>query len=761
MLYYVKTDRLFRSMEVEVPLQVRADPATATTQRFFFDVTALEHKQANEKRDLVYRFDHVREDGTLVFTVEYSSYGSKTKILDILKALRDKDMDLEEDVIQRAFRVFEKQSEVDFFINKDAKRFLKEQFDLWMYRYLFEGENIWLQHRLEMLQRLKELAYKIIDFIAQFEDELVRVWNKPKFVRGSHYVITLDHIAARDAELLGRVLAHAGMAAQVAEWRELGMVGADFTPEDVWARDLFGEKLDARYQYLPLDTRHLPDLELEIVGRFEHLDEALDGWLIHSENYQALNTLRPRFRRRVNFIYIDPPYNSDATEILYANDYKDSSWLSLMNDRLEIAKEYLLPKQGILCVAIDDNELHNLKLLLEDLFSKYDILTVVVEHNYRGRAKNNFALTHEYALWAVEQGLDLITKLPEISDDIRRNLRRTGVGSYRPDAPTQFYGIEVDKETLEIVNVTQSLELDKSIPQHSNPNTEMIWPIDSDNIERRWYYGRETVEKEAKEGTVWAKRINGEIQIHYYQPGKPKRRKSVWTGSELDASTFGSELLNSMFLVREFPFPKSIHAVERSIESATDDKNALILDFFAGSGTTAHAVMNINRSKGKSRKYILVEMGDHFETVILPRIKKAAFCESWSGGKAKGGEGMSHFVKYYALEQYEDTLRNAAYIDDATTDAAPFVDPYTDVYQQYVFLADLKQLHAIEIDPETRAARVDLAQLYPDIDLAETLANLRGKRIARLTAEAVEFEDGERIDLRDPDWELIKPLIWW
>jgi len=218
MLYYVKTDRLFNTMEVELD-----------HQRFIFDVSGLEHKQSNEKRELVYRFGSVREGGAVV---------RKTKILDILKALRGAGADVAEDVLQRACRVFEKQSEVDYFINKDAEGFLKEQFDLWLYRYVFEGQNVWLQRRLEQLQALKGIAYKIIDFIAQFEDELVRVWNKPKFVRGSHYVITLDHIAERDVELLRRILEAEGMAAQVAEWRELGMVGEAFQPGDVWAEEV-------------------------------------------------------------------------------------------------------------------------------------------------------------------------------------------------------------------------------------------------------------------------------------------------------------------------------------------------------------------------------------------------------------------------------------------------------------------------------------------------------------------------------------------
>ena len=212
----------------------------------------------------------------------------------------------------------------------------------------------------------------------------------------------------------------------------------------------------------------------------------------------------------------------------------------------------------------------------------------------------------------------------------------------------------------------------------------------------------------------------------------------------------------------DFDFPKSVYAVEDCLRVSNLDVGDLCLDYFAGSGTTAHAVMNLNREDGGRRKYILVEMGEHFETVILPRVKKVAFSSEWKDGVAQeDGEGMSHFVKYYALEQYEDTLRNTIYVDDAKSDAAPFVDPYTDVYRQYVFLADLKQLHAVDIDPETRAVHVDLTRLYPDIDLAETLANLHGQRIAHLTAEAVTFEDGERVALRDPDWDLIKPLIWW
>ena len=180
------------------------------------------------------------------------------------------------------------------------------------------------------------------------------------------------------------------------------------------------------------------------------------------------------------------------------------------------------------------------------------------------------------------------------------------------------------------------------------------------------------------------------------------------------------------------------------------------MDFFAGSGTTAHAVMNLNREDGGKRKYILVEMGEHYRTVILPRIKKVAFSSAWKDGKANGGQGLSHFVKYYDLEQYEDVLRRARYAD-----ADLFDNPYEDPYQRYVFLRDVKLLEALEVDPQKNAVHVHPERLYPDIDLAETLSQRRGKWIKHITAQCVEFQDGEKLSLTDPDWQVIKPLIWW
>ncbi len=294
MLYYVKTDRLFRDLSVEVD-----------GRKFFFDCTALTHKKANEKRELVFALDKVEGEGTVRLVVSYSERGKITKTDDILKALKKAGHSVKEATFDKATRVFARQSEVDFFINKDARGFLSEQLDLWMFQYLFKDETQWNEKRIQQLQTIKSIAQKLIAFIAQFEDELVRVWNKPKFVRGTHYIITLDRIAAREGgtALIADFLKHEGMKAQITEWQELGIVAEGFDAKGILEGKGKDRTLATAWRSLPLDTLHFKSLELPMLALFDDLDNQLDGRLIKSENYQALNTLKDKFKGRVKRVF--------------------------------------------------------------------------------------------------------------------------------------------------------------------------------------------------------------------------------------------------------------------------------------------------------------------------------------------------------------------------------------------------------------------------------------------------------------------------
>ena len=187
----------------------------------------------------------------------------------------------------------------------------------------------------------------------------------------------------------------------------------------------------------------------------------------------------------------------------------------------------------------------------------------------------------------------------------------------------------------------------------------------------------------------------------------------------------------------------------RVIEGSTKLGN-LVSDFFLGSGTTTAVAHKLGR------KWLGVEMGEHFYSVVLPRMKKVlAYDKSGISKDVKDYKGGG-FFKYYELEQYENALRKVRYEDSDL-----FENPYQDPYSQYVFMRDLKMLEALEIDYENNKVAVDLSKLYEHIDVPETLSNLCGKWIKRIAPTFVEFQDGETIDIENLDYKLIKPLVWW
>jgi len=348
MLYYVKTERLYKNLEIQ---------DEETNIFYLFDVSKLEHKKNNERKDLVFDFanaefkDNKRQ---ITLTVEYSKNGKKTKIDDILKQIKKATRvfnSLTEKQVERACGIFRKQSEVDYFINKNAKEFLREQFSLWIKGYLMDDETLFEADRLKQLKALQSIAFNIIDLVSQFEDELVKIWNKPKFAHSSNYVITLDKIADKDVALLEKIIKHEGIKNQMEEWQELGITDKNFKKEEI----INSKKLSEKWQFLPLDTKHFKDIEIEILALFDDLDNQLDGWLIHSDNYQALNNLHRKLHMKVDMIYIDPPYNSPASEIIYVNNYKHSTWITFMENRNTIAKSFL-KRDGVYVCAIDKQE---------------------------------------------------------------------------------------------------------------------------------------------------------------------------------------------------------------------------------------------------------------------------------------------------------------------------------------------------------------------------------------------------------------------
>ena len=708
MLYYVKTDRIFRSLPVEFD-----------GFKFYFDASKIESKKANEKRSLIFDLSEIREDRTIVFAVSYSEKGTKTKQDEILKAIKRKGIVITEDPLERAFRVFKKQSEVDFFINKNARAFLQEQFKLWSYQYFWEGAKEWSAERVNELQILKDIAFKIIDFISQFEDELVKIWNKPKFVKNSNYVVTLDRL--NNLALVEKIIKHKNIKEQIKEWQELGIVDEDFNTKNVIESDLTGRYLAEKYKHLPIDTKYFKDLKLEILSQFEDLDKSLDGWLIKSENYQALNTILPKFKENppagragVQTIYIDPPFNT-GDDFDYVDKFQDSSWLSLMRDRINIGLG-LLKRNGTYWLHMDDNANVFAKELIKEKFSQ--ITEVIFDTNATKDVEadlfgyksfgDNFQLKHQTLFYCRNEDY-LFRKLWKPN----RNETNLNIG------------------WLDLI----------AFPKISSPKkiSDFIFKIE------KWVngaFGMQEIKVEEKVFPV------GDIWNDIFS----------FTQSEMRVSESFS-----------FTSSQKPENLLRRIIQSSSEPGSIVLDYFLGIGTTTAVAHKLNR------KWVGIEMGSHFEEIyysenvkklgvkgrmklVLAGDKNINFGElerrphlskdiDWQGGG---------FFKYYELEQYEEALANCKYGDSDL-----FNSPSKTPYQEYVFMKDEKMLKALEIDYENNKVKVDLSKLYPNIDIAETLSNLTGKWIKKISDGEVEFEDGTKIKTKDLDYKLIKPLIWW
>jgi len=710
MLYYVKTERLFKNMEVEDEDII-----------YLFDVAELQHKKSNEKKDLV--FELVKAEHTdkrrIHFSVKYSANGTKTKTEEIHKKIKkEKAFDsITLKQIEKVFGIFKRQSEVDYFINKDAKGFLKEQFSLWIKGYLLDDETLFESARLNQLKALQKVAFNIIDLVGQFEDELVKVWNKLKFAHSSNYVITLDKIADKDFSLLGKIIKHKGITEQEKEWQELGVIDKKFDSKDI----LKSKKLTEDCKYLPLDTKYFKNLELEVLFLFDDLDNQIDGWLIHSENYQALNTIRSKFNNKVQTVYIDPPFNLEGSDQFdYRTNYKDTSWLSLLDSRLQLTKQ-LMNETSTIFVRCDYNGNHIVRHLLNYKFS---------DENYRNEiivAKSS-KITEKLSKYHNDHDtLFFYSKNNKYKFEAVR-IKRDKVGWQ----PMHLPGIRwspIDEETAKLCS-KENVKIDngkyKSIARIILGN-EYIPPQG-----RHWALSQDTIFEREKLGTI---RIgeNG-------QPESKQEPDIRLTDNWTDIPGYSS--------TQNFTTENSEKLLERVVLTGSE-KGDLVLDYFMGSSTTQAVAHKLGR------KWIGSEMGEHFYTVDLPRMKRvlAGYEEGISRtiNDFKGGG----FFKYYSLEQYEETLSKIKYEDKGTL-------PTQDIYHQFLFLKDLKLAdEVIKLDEKSKSIKVDLTKLHPAIDIPETLSHLTGKFIKQIKKDEVVFTDGTSIDLTNIDYKIVKPLIWW
>ncbi|MBM4146860.1 MAG: site-specific DNA-methyltransferase [Nitrospira sp.] len=403
--------------------------------------------------------------------------------------------------------------------------------------------------------------------------------------------------------------------------------------------------------------------------------------LIEGDNYHALSVLNYTHAKKVDVIYIDPPYNTGARDWKYNNNfvdeedpYRHSKWLSFMDNRLRLAKN-LLSVDGIICVTIDDNEMPRLWLLLEEIFRETNHLgTVAIRINPGGRkSKRKVAAQHEYALFFSRNACTSVAKIlldPEEKTHSyqkdengewheERNLRKEGADSLSKPDSERYYPIYIDPETGKI-----SAKIKHKIK---------ILPIDTSGKKRIWRRSKDVIDDMYNDGNLFVKDTKFGKQIYFKFKGglEGETPKSFWSDTKYSASEHGTQTLDSILGEREkFNFPKSPYATADCIRVASSKKDAIVLDFFAGSGTTAHSVLLLNNEDGGIRKFILCTNNENniCTEVCYPRIEKVM--RGYKNTKGEQVEGLGSNLKYFKTDfvDAEPTDKNKKRLTEQATE---------------------------------------------------------------------------------------------
>lgn len=860
--YYIKSSEYLRDYTFRLPDE----------RRVHFKLVAADTEQNNnksisgqERRFILSESDPiVEENGELIIRFEYRPDAGKRKQTELnaeaaerilrndgfsewTKALATPaatEKNPKRTLLDKHLADYTARYTFDYFIHKDLGGFLRRELDFYIKNEVMHLDDVEseaaprVEQYLGKIKAIRRIAHKIIDFLAQLENFQKKLWLKKKFVVATDYCVTLDQVPE---EL------HAEIAAndeQRRDWVRLFAIneieGNLTTPK--YSEPLTVEFLKAN-PFLVVDTRFFSQqFKHKLLATFDDLDNQIDGLLIHSENFQALGLLQTRYKEDVKCIYIDPPYNTSSSAILYKNDYKHSSWATLMRDRLDALRK-TLRNDGAIFVSIDKHERTILEHAMDQVFgSDNHIEELIWAMNTNNSQAPNYSTNHEYVLVyakdrvIVEQHKDMFREPKPGFDAVMEMIARLN-----PDYPP-VATIEAELRTLyerhkiEIREEIESLGLDWEEEKGNDPWKGLF---NYNRAEYRDEEGKYVPEREAKAKKVriwvWQEgdasmpatkqspntRDPNHPNYRFYKPIHPitgrqcPHPKSGWKFAYADDADSPDKLSfvsldrdhriawgidenkvprlkrmlhevetnvgKSVFLDYSdgekqtsalfgrsgvFLAPKHSNFVSRFIQHSTK-KDSIALDCFGGSGSTAHAVINTNQQDRGRRKYILVEVGKHFETTIVPRIQKVVYSTNWRGGKPQNrNTGISQTFKILRLESYEDALNNLEL--KRTEEQGRLLETYPQMREDYLlsYMLDVESRGSASLlnidqfeDPFNYKLKVSSDSVSEtravNVDLVETFNYLLGLRVKHIdTIRGFKVVEG-----RNPENE--KVLIIW
>ncbi|MFC7175161.1 site-specific DNA-methyltransferase [Haloplanus litoreus] len=555
----------------------------------------------------------------------------------------EKEDDATSTVLKSHLNRYVSENSMDYFVHKDLQKFLEDELEFFLQNEVLDVDELIKANDgssppVLRARTVRDIAERIISFLAQIEEFQKRLFEKKKFVVQTDYMVTLDQVPD---DLHDEILEN---DEQLEQWREVYNT-------DQWDTDLkwqgeFDQTFLNNHPYVMIDTALFDnEFKLKLLSAFKDIEEATDGVLLNSENFQALNLLMEKYRNQVDCTYIDPPYNTGGRDFLYKDRYQHSSWLSMMADRVNLSKG-LLGKEGSIFTNIDDNEQGNLNQLMAEIYGEENfVANIIWQKKYAPQNDATwFSDDHDYIpVWAKDKSVWRPEKLPRTE---KQNKSYTNPDD-DPRGPWMSDNYTSNKSKDERPNLYYPIE---------NPNTgEKIFPTE----DRVWAYSEEEHQRHVEDNRIWWGKDGTNSSPRYKrflsEVGGVVPR-TFWSYEKAGHNQEAVRELQALFKENPFSSPKPPKLMKRILRIAPGD---VVLDFFAGSGTTAQAVMELNREDDEEeRTYLMVEMGDYFDTVLRPRIQKIAFSNEWSEGVPETRDGQTHLVKYHRLESYEDALNN-------------------------------------------------------------------------------------------------------
>lgn len=715
--YYTKTELLFRDYTFKANnykiifriIKAKEELGSKKTTKARFFVLDDDNPVSAGDKALIIRFQYreLTEEEVKSYDVEGGSNTAKQEkinqktcdeilkmVNDIkLKALLGKEYKNEKPFLLYQISRFTAKNTKDYFIHKNLKKFLSEQLDYFIKAEVLDIETLekerFLDKHITRAKVVREIGKNIIDFLSHIEDFQKRLWEKKKFILKTEYVITLDKIK----EYAGEEFLKEAMKEilknkeQLKEWQELGFGEIKSEKDLILSKNQTGTE----YKKLPIDTKYFSlnfkEKLLEKLTEKADLDDILDGLLIKSENWQALNLILEKYKEKVQTIYIDPPFNT-GEDFLFKDKYQDSSWLTLIENRLELAKN-LLKADGNIFLHLDWNADYYGRFLLDKVFGKDNFLNEVVWRigwlsGYKTAAER-FVRNHDILLfYAKDKNISFFNK---------------------DKAYIPYFSFERDLISNEIKSIVKKW------------NIEQVRNIKINFKDDQWRVYK--IGLETKEGAYPIEDTWNCSEYEELHSNKIKRNAKEYTPN-------GSEITQ-----------KPEQLLRRVIELTTRGGD-IVLDFFLGSGTTSAVSHKLNR------QWIGIEFGNYFETDALYRMKHVLAGQSrrepcgiskdvkWQGGG---------FFKYQILEQYEDTLDNIELKENQRAQEL-FKDEY--LLKYFLDYETRESPYLLNIDmlknPFAYKLKVNLEEVGEPqeevVDIPETFNYLLGLKVKKIKARS-------------------------